>query len=126
MRPAQDNETGRAGAEHRGGHPGRVGAQGGSCSTWAQGLCVGRKQGEGKRRRREKKMEKKEKREREEKEKDTPAGFAVAVASACNGFGEKRHARNDEEQGRRLISVPGWRDRWERLWGIWSSDRKGF
>ena len=63
----------------------------------ARGLCVGRKQGEGKRRRREKKMEKKEKREREEKEKETAAGFAAAVASACSSFGGKQRTRNEEK-----------------------------
>ena len=33
------------------------------------------------------------------KEKETPAGFSAAVASACSGFGRKRRARNEEEQG---------------------------
>ena len=91
------DETGWAGAECRGRHPGRVGAQGGSCSAWGTGPLRGQETG----RRKEKKWRKrKREREREEKEKETPAGFAAAVASACSSFGGKQRARNEEEQGR--------------------------
>jgi hypothetical protein len=57
---------------------------------------------------REKKKGKKKKvkeREKREKDRELPAGFAVAVASACRCFGGKQCTRNEEKRDGTVIGT---------------------
>ena len=101
-RPAQDDETGRAGAERQAVHPGRVGAQGCTCSAWAQGVCAWarsrkEKREEGRKEKGKRKGEK-EREEKGEKEEEAPAGFAALVASRAWRRREATCTRNEENR----------------------------
>ena len=77
--------------------------------------------------------EKEKGRENGEKEKERKRGKRKGDAGGIRGGGRERVQQLRREAarvergrtgtGRRLISVPGRRDRRERLRGIWSSDR---